>query len=56
MIVEVPDRGLQLVDEAVGANTASEQQILSRLEPEEIAMLESLLRKVLATVEPPEVA
>ncbi|HET7168776.1 MAG TPA: MarR family transcriptional regulator [Candidatus Limnocylindrales bacterium] len=56
VIVELSDRGLELVDEAVGANTASEQQILARLDPEELATLESLLRKVLATIEPPEVA
>lgn len=54
VIVELTDQGLELVDEAVAANTASDSQLLSRLEPQEIAILESLLRKVLATVELPE--
>jgi DNA-binding MarR family transcriptional regulator len=54
VIVELTDRGRELVDEAVGANTASERQVLSGLDAEEIATLESLLRKVLATLELPE--
>ena len=55
VIVELTEEGMKLVDEAVGANTASDRQLLARLEPEEIETLESLLRKVLATVEVPEV-
>ena len=42
---------MELVDAAVGANTASEQQVLSPLDPEELAALEALLRKILAGLE-----
>jgi len=55
VIVELTDRGLELVDAAVGANTTSEQHLLSRLDPEEIAALEALLRKILAGLEVPEI-
>lgn len=55
VIVELTDRGLDLVDAAVGANTASERQLLSRLDPDEVATLETLLRKLLAGLELPEI-
>jgi DNA-binding MarR family transcriptional regulator len=54
VIVELTDQGLQLVDQAVAANTASDRQLLSRLDPEELATLEALLRKMLAGLEVPE--
>jgi len=55
VIVELSDEGLELVDAAVGANTASEQQLLKRLEPQELEALEALLRKILAGLELPEI-
>ena len=51
--MELTDRGLELVDAAVGANMASERQLLAQLEPDELATLEALLRKLLAGLEPP---
>jgi DNA-binding MarR family transcriptional regulator len=53
VIVELTDLGLQQVDAAVAANIASERELLSRLEPEELAALETLLRKLLAALEVP---
>jgi DNA-binding MarR family transcriptional regulator len=53
VIVELTDRGLELVDEAVAANTASERQLLAQLEPDQLATLEALLRKLLAGLELP---
>jgi DNA-binding MarR family transcriptional regulator len=55
VIVELTDRGRELVDAAVRANIASGRQLLSRLEPEEIKTLESLLRTILAGLELPEI-
>ena len=55
VIVELTDRGRELVDSAVRANIASGRQLLSRLEPDEIKTLELLLRKVLAGLELPEI-
>ena len=54
VIVELTDRGRELVDAAVRANVASGRQLLSRLEPEQILDLESLLRNILAGLELPE--
>src|SRR6476619_4480530 len=51
VIIELTDEGLTVVDAAVAANVASERQLLSRLEPQEVAQLEGLLRKVLAGLE-----
>jgi DNA-binding MarR family transcriptional regulator len=53
VIVELTDRGLELVDTAVAANSAAGQQLLARLEPEEIRTLEDLLRKILVGLEMP---
>ena len=39
---------------AVAANTTNERQLLARFEPEEIAELERLLRKLLRALEQPE--
>jgi DNA-binding MarR family transcriptional regulator len=55
VIIELTDRGRELVDAAVDANASSEHQLLSGLEPDERATLEALLRKVLAQVELPGV-
>ena len=55
VIVELTDHGLELVDAAVGANTASDEHLLSPLEPDEIRTLEALLRKILAGLEVPEI-
>src|SRR4051794_9540500 len=40
VIIELTDEGLAVVDEAVAANTASDRQLLERLDPEELAALE----------------
>jgi DNA-binding MarR family transcriptional regulator len=55
VIVELTERGLELVDAAVAANTANEQQLMARLDPGEIASLEALLRKILGGLELPEI-
>jgi DNA-binding MarR family transcriptional regulator len=54
VIIELTDRGLEVVDAAVAANSISERQLLERLDPEELALLEVLLRKVLAGLELPD--
>ena len=53
MIVELTAAGLDIVDAAVAANSVSDRQLLERLDPEEIELLEGLLRKVLAGLESP---
>jgi DNA-binding MarR family transcriptional regulator len=55
VIVELAAQGKELVEAAVGANTANGRQLLARLAPEEIATLEGLLRRILAGLEVPEV-
>jgi DNA-binding MarR family transcriptional regulator len=54
VIVELTDEGLAVVDAAVAANSESDRQLLARLDPEELATLESLLRKLLAGLELPD--
>ena len=54
VIVELTSEGLAVVDAAVAANSASDRQLLERLDPDEIVTLERLLRKVLAGLELPE--
>jgi DNA-binding MarR family transcriptional regulator len=54
VIVELTDEGVAIVDAAVAANTASDRKLLERLDPQEIATLEALLRKLLAVLELPE--
>jgi len=54
VMVELTDEGLEAVDSAVAALTVSDQQLLARLEPDEIAQLESILRKLLGGLELPE--
>ena len=53
VIVELTDEGLSVVDEAVVAVADSDRQLLERLDAKESAVLEGLLRKVLAGLEPP---
>src|SRR5262245_52683026 len=52
VLIELTDDGLAAVDAAVAANSASDRQLLERLDPEEIEQLESILRKLLAVLEP----
>ena len=54
VIIELTDEGLAVVDAAVAANSASDRQLLERFDPQEIAQLESLLRKLLSGLELPE--
>jgi DNA-binding MarR family transcriptional regulator len=54
VIIELTDEGLAVVDAAVAANSASDRQLLARLDPDEITQLEALLRKVLGGLEVPE--
>ena len=54
VMVELTDEGLGAVDSAVAALTISDRQLLARLEPDEIAQLESILRKLLGGLELPE--
>ena len=54
VMVELTDEGLGAVNSAVAALTVSDRQLLARLEPDEIAQLESILRKLLGGLELPE--
>jgi DNA-binding MarR family transcriptional regulator len=54
LIIELTDEGLEVVDAAVAANSASDHELLSRLDPQEIATLEGLLRKLLSGLELPD--
>src|SRR6476619_5161809 len=54
VIIELTDEGLGAVDSAVAALTVSDRQLLARLEPDESAQLESILRKLLGGLELPE--
>jgi DNA-binding MarR family transcriptional regulator len=51
VMIELTDEGLAVVDDAVAANTVSERQLLERLDPQEIAVLEEILRKLLSGLE-----
>jgi DNA-binding MarR family transcriptional regulator len=53
VLIELTDEGLAAVDAAVTANSASDRQLLDRLDPEELKQLEAILRKLLAVLEPP---
>jgi len=53
VIVELTASGLEIVDAAVEANSASDRELMQRFDPEEIALLEGLLRKLLAGLESP---
>ena len=52
VIVELTDEGEKLVDEAVTAVAESDRQLLARLDPDEVAQLQVLLKKLLAGLEP----
>lgn len=54
VIVELTDKGLEVVDAAVAALTKSDRELLERLDPEEVRQLEVLLRKFLGALELPE--
>jgi DNA-binding MarR family transcriptional regulator len=54
VIVELTEAGLQVVDEAVAALMVSDRELLDRLDPEDVAQLEVLLRKLLAGLELPD--
>src|ERR1700675_2418712 len=47
VIIELTDQGLEVVDAAVAAIAISDRQLLERLDAEEIARLEAILRKLL---------
>jgi DNA-binding MarR family transcriptional regulator len=51
VIIELTDEGLAIVDAAVSANTASDRQLLERLDAAEITQLEQILRKLLGGLE-----
>jgi DNA-binding MarR family transcriptional regulator len=51
VIVELTDQGLEVADTAVAAITISDRQLLERFDPKEVALLEALLRKLLAGLE-----
>ena len=51
VIVELTDQGLEVVDAAVAAITISDRQLLERFDPDEIALLERLVRKLLGSLE-----
>jgi len=50
-IIELTDHGLEIVDAAVAALSASDRELLGRMEPAELVQLEGLLRKFLAGLE-----
>jgi DNA-binding MarR family transcriptional regulator len=54
VIIELMDQGLEVVDAAVAANSISDRQLLERLDPQEVAQLEVLLRKLMAGLELPD--
>ena len=54
VIVELTEQGLEVVDEAVAALMVSDRELLDRLDPEDVAQLEVLLRKLLAVLELPD--
>ena len=54
VIVELTDQGLEVVDAAVEALAINDRQLLERLDAQEIAQLEPILRKLLGGLELPE--
>jgi DNA-binding MarR family transcriptional regulator len=54
VIVELTDDGLEAVDAAVRAVSLSDNQLLERFDPAELASFEALLRKLLAGLELPD--
>jgi DNA-binding MarR family transcriptional regulator len=53
VIVELTATGVEIVDAAVAANTASDRELMERFDPQEIETLEALLRKFLGGLESP---
>jgi len=54
VIIELTDQGITTVDDAVRAVSASDRELVERLDPDEIQALELLLRKLLSGLELPE--
>jgi len=54
VIIELTDQGIATVDDAVRAVSASDRELVERLDPDEIQALEVLLRKLLSGLELPE--
>src|SRR5688572_3437054 len=54
VIVELTDQGIEVVDAAVAALAISDRQLMERLDPEEVAQFEALLRKFLGGLELPD--
>jgi DNA-binding MarR family transcriptional regulator len=54
VIIELTEQGIATVDDAVRAVSASDRELVGRLDPDEIRTLEGLLRKLLAGLELPE--
>jgi DNA-binding MarR family transcriptional regulator len=54
VIVELTEPGIEVVDAAVAALAISDRQLMERLDPEEVAQFEALLRKFLGGLELPE--
>ena len=54
VIIELTEDGRSVVDAAVAANSTSDRQLLERLDADELATLEGLLRKVLGGLELPD--
>ena len=52
VLVELTDSGRQVLDQAVGANTGGESELLSNLTKQEQKALAGLLKKLLAGLEP----
>ena len=55
VIVELTDRGLELVDAAVAANIESDRQLLERLSPAQVDSLVGILRDLLIDLERGEI-
>jgi len=54
VIIELTELGIQTVDDAVRAVSASDHDLVERLDTDEIRILEELLRKLLSGLELPE--
>ena len=51
VLIGLTEKGADLVDAAIAANSESEREVVSRLDDDERAQLERLLRKVVANFE-----
>ena len=54
VVVELTDRGLELVDAAVAATAAHDKELLATLSAKEARQLEDVLRRILRALEPME--